>query len=43
MWKCSEGTHTNKNSRSISSEESAGFSASTFGLPHHSLEGVKAK
>ncbi len=39
MWKCSEGTHTNKNSCSISSEESAGLSA----LPHHSLEDVKAK
>ncbi len=31
-----EGTHSNKNSRSISSEESAGLSASTFGLPRHS-------
>ncbi len=39
----SEGTHTNKNNRSISSEESAGLSASTFGLPRHSLEDVQAK
>ncbi len=33
MENASEGTHSNKNSRSISSEESAGISASTFGLP----------
>ncbi len=38
-----EGTHSNKNSRSISGEESAGLSASTFGLPRHSLEDVQAK
>ncbi len=43
MENASEGTHSNKNSRSISSEESAGLSASTFGLPHHSLEDVKGK
>ncbi len=36
MENASEGTHSNKNSRSISSEESAGLSASTFGLPRHS-------
>ncbi len=29
--------------RSISSEENAGLSASTFGLPRHSLEDVQAK
>ncbi len=29
MWKMREGTHSNKNSLSISGEESAGF---TFGL-----------
>ncbi len=33
MENASERTHSNKNSRSISSEESAGLSASTFGLP----------
>ncbi len=33
MENASEGTHSNKNSRSISSEESAGLSASTFSLP----------
>ncbi len=33
MENASEGTHSNKNSHSISSEESAGLSASTFGLP----------
>ncbi len=38
----SEGTHSNKNGLSISSEESAGHSASTFGLPCHSLEDVQA-
>jgi len=43
MWKCSEGTHSNKNSRSISREESGGLSASTFCVAHHSLEDVKAK
>ncbi len=43
MENASEGTHSNKNSRSISSEESAGLSASTFGLPRHSLEDVQAK
>ncbi len=33
MWKMPpDGTHSNKNSLSISSEESAGLSASTFGL-----------
>ncbi len=43
MENASEGTHTNKNSHSISSEESAGLSASTFGLPRHSLEDGQAK
>ncbi len=43
MWNASEGMHSNKNSRSISSEENAGLSASTFGLPHHSLEDVQVK
>ncbi len=32
MENASEGEHSNKNSRSISSEESAGFSAWTFGI-----------
>ncbi len=36
----SEGTHSNKNSHR---EESAGLSASTFGLPRHSLEDVQVK
>ncbi len=37
MWKIpAKETHSNKNSRSISGEESAGLSASTFGLPRHS-------
>ncbi len=35
MENTSEGTHSNKNSLSISGEESAGL---TFGLPPHSLE-----
>ncbi len=43
MWNASEGTHSNKNSLSISSEESAGLSASAFGLPRHSLEDVQVK
>ncbi len=43
MENASEGTHSNKYSRSISSEEIAGLSASTFGLPRHSLEDVQAK
>ncbi len=43
MENVSEGTHLNKNSHSISSEESAGLSASTFGLPRHSLEDVQVK
>ncbi len=43
MENASEGTHSNKNSRSIHSEESAGLSASTLGLPRHSLEDVQAK
>ncbi len=43
MENASEGTHSNKYSRSISSEESAGLSASTFGLPRHSLEDVQVK
>ncbi len=36
----SEGTHSNKNSLSISGEERAGL---TFSLPHHPLEDVQAK
>ncbi len=36
----SEGTHSNNNRRR---EESAGLSASTFGLPRHSLEDVQVK
>ncbi len=36
MENASEGTHSNKNSLSISGEESAGLSALTFGLPHPS-------
>ncbi len=44
MENASEGTHSNKNSRSISSEESTGLSASTSGLPpRHSLEDVQIK
>ncbi len=43
MENSSEGMHSNKNSSSISGEESAGLSASTFGLPRHSLEDVQAK
>ncbi len=43
MENASEGMHSNKNSHSISSEESAELSALTFGLPHHSLEDVQAK
>ncbi len=43
MENASEEAHSNKNSRSISSEESAELSASTFGLPHHSREDVQAK
>ncbi len=40
MENASEETHSNKNSRSISSEESAGLA---FGLPSHPLEDVQAK
>ncbi len=40
MENASEETHSNKNSLSISGEESAGL---TFGLPRHSLEDVQAK
>ncbi len=41
MENASEGTHSNKNRRR---EESAGLSASTFGLPpRHSLDDVQAK
>ncbi len=40
MENASEETHLNKNSFSISGEESAGF---TFGFPRHSLEDVQAK
>ncbi len=40
MENTSEETHSNKNSLSISSEESDGFA---FGLPPHSLEDVQAK
>ncbi len=40
MENASEGTHSNKNSLSISGEESA---ALTFGLPRHPLEDVQAK
>ncbi len=36
MENASEGMHSNKNSHSISNEEGAGLSASTFGLPRHS-------
>ncbi len=43
MENASEGTHSNKNSRSISSEESAGLSASTFGFTRHSLEDIQVK
>ncbi len=43
MENVSEGMHSNKNSISISSEESSGLSASTFGLPRHSLEDVQVK
>ncbi len=43
MENASEGTHSNKNSLSIISEESAGLSASTLGLPRHSLEDVQVK
>ncbi len=43
MENASEGTHSNKNSRSISSEDSAGLSASIFGSPRHLLEYVQAK
>ncbi len=41
MENVSKGMNSNKNSLSISSEESAGLSASTFGLPRHSLEDVQ--
>ncbi len=40
MENASEGTHSNKNRRR---KESAGLSASTFGLPRHSLEDVQVK
>ncbi len=40
MKNASEGTHSNKNSLSISGEERAGL---TFSLPHHPLEDVQAK
>ncbi len=40
MENASEETHSNKNSLSISGEESAGL---TFGLSSHPLEGVQAK
>ncbi len=42
MENASEGTHSksNKNSLSISDEESAGL---TFGLPPHPLEDVQVK
>ncbi len=43
MENASEGTHSNKNSRSNSSEESAGLSASTFGLPATHTEDIHAK
>ncbi len=40
MENASEEMHSNKNSLSISGEESAGL---TFGLPRHPLEDVQAK
>ncbi len=40
MENASEGTHSNKNSHSISSEESAGLS---LGLLRYPLEDVQAK
>ncbi len=40
MENAREGMHSNKNSLSISGEESAGL---TFGLPSHPLEDVQAK
>ncbi len=40
MENASEGTHSNKNSHSISSEESAGLS---LGLPRYPLEDGQAK
>ncbi len=40
MENASEGMHSNKHSRRLSSEESAGL---TFGLPPHSLEDVQGK
>ncbi len=40
MENASEETYSNKNSLSISGEESAGL---TFSLPRHSLEDVQAK
>ncbi len=45
MWKipAKERINSNKNSRSISSQDSNGLSASTFGLPRHSLENVQSK
>ncbi len=42
MENASEGTHTNKNSPRISSEESADF-WHHFRLPRHSREDVQAK
>ncbi len=43
MENTSAGTYSNKNSRSISSEESVGLSASKFRLPRHSLERCSGK
>ncbi len=40
MENANKETHLNKNSLSISGEESAGL---TFGLPSHPLEDVQAK
>ncbi len=40
MENASEGAHSNKNSLSISGEESTGL---TVGLPRHPLEDVQAK
>ncbi len=40
MENASKETHSNKNSLSISGEESAGL---TFGLPNHPLEDVHEK
>ncbi len=43
MENASEGKHSNKNSLSISGEESAVLSASTFGIPVTHTEDVQAK